>query len=120
MSTNHESGQSADRQHAADHELVGGRDVDPGPRYAAAGRMAAYDATRYLAGGSPAAGGSYDDHQLEAELVTCRRCGQAWYMTVAYPYCQACRAWFERSAERNRARDRGATGWSIFWSGRRG
>ena len=34
---------------------------------------------------------SYDDKQINAALVTCAKCGRAWYMTAPQPLCRACR-----------------------------
>lgn len=35
--------------------------------------------------------GTYDEHQIEAPLVTCPACGKAYYMTVVQVPCIRCR-----------------------------
>lgn len=34
---------------------------------------------------------TYDQHQIEAPLITCQSCGKAWYMTVPQQPCDECR-----------------------------
>lgn len=46
-------------------------------------------ATRRIAAVAPLFG-SYDDHQVNAPLVTCKQCGRALYMTVPADICTQC------------------------------
>lgn len=37
--------------------------------------------------------GSYDDHQLAAQLICCAGCGRSYYMTTPRAQCLVCAPW---------------------------
>lgn len=36
---------------------------------------------------------SYDQHQIDAPLMTCLKCGKQYYSTAARTICLACQPW---------------------------